>query len=777
MTARRLRRVLTGLAGAAAIGLLAAGTASAAFTTPEFDTTFNENEGGVIGQAVGVAVDEATHDFYVADSANRRVEKFDSSGALLFMFGDGVNETTGGDKCPVSPTDVCRPGQELSAFPDFTNPSAIAVDNSDSPSKGSVYVAEGITNGGPGTVSKFDSGGQLVSSFGTGGTLAIPYLIRMTVSPFTGDIWVLDGFGTTTFDGRISSYGPTGNRRFIHEEWVNAGGDGDFAVDSDENFWVGDQNGHPLKVDINQFPFNGNHPLGYIQPGVVQGWATNPANSDILTVLNNEAVAVFERTCEPGKGYCTPKESFGEGSVPSARALAVDGSDYSVYVAIEGGIAAFRSEVVPDVIPKPASVGHTDATLTAHLDPVGAGDITDCEVEYGTSNEYDTTVPCEQTLPMTQAGDATVHLTGLETETVYHYRFVAANGNGPSNGPDRTFTPHWVVGLETGEASDIGPGTATLHGELNPSGDPTHYYFEWGETKSYGEKTPAPPGDESAAGSLTQVESALTGMLTSATTYHYRLVAVNSLGTSFGSDREFTTPLSDPPQIRNVVATATGLSTATLHAELNPGFGDTAYRFQYGQGFSYGSNTPIVGPIGNDGSFHPVAADISGLSPGTTYHFRVIAFNFVGNVKSSDLVFTTPTVPALGETTASVLSPHSVRLSARASAPGTSTTIHFDYGTAPSYGAQSASVAVGPDGLGSVVVSGLAPGTTYHFRTVATNEFGQAAGGDQAFSTPAEPSTLPTHGKKCKRGSVRRKGKCVKKKHRRHRHHARRGRR
>ena len=699
MNARRLTRALTAMAAATAFGLLAAGSASAAFTTPEYETTFNPE--GVIGQAVGVAVDEATHDFYVADQGNRRIEKFDSAGNLLFMFGDGVNQTTGGDKCTVGSGDTCQPGQAIAdnGVPDFTNPSAIAVDNSDSPSKGSVYVAEGIRNEGPGTVSKFDSNGQLVSGFGTAGTLTIPYLIRMTVSPFTGEVWVLDGYGTCCFDGRISAYGPTGNRLFIHEEWVNAGGDGDFAVDSDENFWVGDQNGHPLKADISQFALNGNHPLGYVQPGTAQGWATNPANSDVLTVLNNEAVNVFERTCNPAKGYCTPKESFGAGYLPSARALAVDGSNYSVYVAIEGGIAAFRSKVIPDVVPKPASVGHSDATLTAHLDPIGAGDIVDCEVEYGATNAYGTTVPCEQTLPMAQAGDATVHLSGLESETVYHYRFLASNGNGTSNGPDRTFTPHWVAGLETGEATDIGPGTATLHGELNPSGESTHYYFEWGETKSYGHQSPAVPGTETSAAELTEVEMTLSGLLTSGTTYHYRLVAVNGLGTSYGSDQEFTTPLSDPPQIRNVVATATGLTTAVLRAELNPGFGNTAYRFQYGPGFSYGSNTAIVGPIGNDGSFHPVAADISGLSPGTTYHFRVIAFNFVGHVSSSDAVFTTPTVPPVG---------------------------------------------------------------------------GEATGNSQVSSTPAEPSTRPI--KKCKRGFVRRKGRCVKR-HPRHRHNVKRGRR
>ncbi len=251
-------------------------------------------------------------------------------------------------------------------------------------------------------------------------------------------------------------------------------------------------------------------------------------------------------------------------------------------------------------------MGQNDAVLTAHLDPIGAGNITGCEVEYGPTNSYGSTAACDQSLPLTQAGDATVHLAGLETETPYHYRFRAANGNGTTNGPDLTFTPHWVAGLETGDATDIGPGAAThpWRTESLPANRPT-------TTSNGARRNPTaakrrrPPGAVTSAGALTQVEASLAGVLTSSTTYHYRLVAVNSLGTSFGSDREFTTSLAEPPQIRNVVATPTGLSTAVLNAELNPGFGDVAYRFQYGLGASYGNSTVITGPIADDGTFHP----------------------------------------------------------------------------------------------------------------------------------------------------------------------------
>ena len=121
MRARAILPILAGLAATAVIGGPGAGTAGAAFTTPEYEATFND--GGVIGQAVHVAVDEATHDVYVADQANRRIEKFDSDGNFLFMFGDGVNETTGGNKCPVSPSDSCRPRSAVLAdLPGFHQP-------------------------------------------------------------------------------------------------------------------------------------------------------------------------------------------------------------------------------------------------------------------------------------------------------------------------------------------------------------------------------------------------------------------------------------------------------------------------------------------------------------------------------------------------------------------------------------------------------------------------------------------------------------------------------
>jgi hypothetical protein len=651
-----LRAVPACLAGALALALLAAGPAGAAFSTPEYESTINGAGDHAIGEPLAVAVDEETHDFYVADRGNRRIEKFDSAGNFILMFGAGVNETTGGNVCPAAAGDVCGPGEDSDAFPDFANPSSIAVDNSDGSSKGSVYVAEGSANGGDDTISKFDSGGHLVAGWGNQGTLQVATIRKVTVSPFDGRVWVLDGICCespgATDGGHIMAYTEDGAQIFRVESRRQPGNDGTMAIDADDRLWFSDQNESPTVLDISRYGETGNHPLGALYTGQASHFAVNPVNSDVLAVFNGYEVNVFERSCEPALGYCLPKESFGAGQLTEPRGLAIDGSTGSVYVAVSGGVAAFRSLVVPDVVPKPASVGHTGAVLSAHLDPLAAGQITGCEVEYGPTTDYGSTASCDQTLPLDGPTDVTVHLSGLSTETPYHYRFNATNGNGTSHGPDRTFTPHWVTGLETGAATQIEAGTATLHGELDPDGEPTRYFFEWGTSKNYGHRTPELPGAQTSADGLIQVEATLTGLLTSMTTYHYRLVAVNSLGTSYGSDREFTTPLGGPPQLTGVAGVPTGPTGAVLRAEVNPGFGDTAYTFQYGADSSYGRSTVIGPPIANDGTFHPVSAELTGLLPETTYHFRAIAFNFVDRVTSADMTFTTPPVTPSTETPA-----------------------------------------------------------------------------------------------------------------------------
>jgi hypothetical protein len=96
----------------------------------------------------------------------------------------------------------------------------------------------------------------------------------------------------------------------------------------------------------------------------------------------------------------------------------------------------------------------------------------------------------------------------------------------------------------TGGARNVTYGAATVNGTVNPGGGATSYYFQFGQTRAYGGQTAI--GSAGAGDKGVPVSVGLTG-LQPLTVYHYRLVAVNGAGTSFGNDRTFQTtkiPLS-----------------------------------------------------------------------------------------------------------------------------------------------------------------------------------------------------------------------------------------
>src|SRR5262249_2168370 len=82
-------------------------------------------------------------------------------------------------------------------------------------------------------------------------------------------------------------------------------------------------------------------------------------------------------------------------------------------------------------------------------------------------------------------------------------------------------------------------------------------------------------------------------------------------------------------------------SSATLNGSLDPHGRTTHVYFQYGTTTTYGSTTAMQTQTGN--SYVNINANISGLSPSTTYHFRIVATNSSGTRYGSDLTFTTLT--------------------------------------------------------------------------------------------------------------------------------------
>jgi hypothetical protein len=99
--------------------------------------------------------------------------------------------------------------------------------------------------------------------------------------------------------------------------------------------------------------------------------------------------------------------------------------------------------------------------------------------------------------------------------------------------------------VETQPAANITPESAILHGKINPNGATTKYYFEYGTTIAYGSKTPESGGIINEVNGFKAVL-----VLEWDTTYHYRVAATNSYGTSYGADAVFTTTGSRPEFVR-----------------------------------------------------------------------------------------------------------------------------------------------------------------------------------------------------------------------------------
>ena len=375
------------------------------------------------------------------------------------------------------------------------------------------------------------------------------------------------------------------------------------------------------------------------------------------------------------------------------------------------------------------------------------------------------------------------HLEGLEPEITYHVQIVAENSEGVTKTADATFTtPPAVRGLKTLPATNIGQESIQLNAEFAGNTQDTHYYFEYGTSTSYGNKTTVPPGLDAgspAEGEIKDLSTTITNYL-AYTTYHYRVVAVNDEGETKGNDETVQALPAELPNIRNEQASSVAPTSATLGAEIDPMRWNTVYLFEYGTTVAYGDFTELnPKPIGDDHTFHVVSEGIGNLESGTVYHYRVVAINYTGTQFGADQTFATPGPPTVDNATVRGVTTTSAHLAGLVNPNSAGTAVHFEYGPTPDYGSSTAATDVGSgrvDREAGADIGGLAPNTTYHYRVVAANADGAVASPDQTFTT-AQGAAPPGEGgggnPHCKKPKVKRHGKCVKphrKKHRKSTH-------
>jgi len=211
----------------------------------------------------------------------------------------------------------------------------------------------------------------------------------------------------------------------------------------------------------------------------------------------------------------------------------------------------------------------TSAILNGNVNANGFS--TDVNFEYGTTTDYGRTSVISQS-PVTGHSVIEVNsfIIGLIANTVYHFRIKASNAVGISFSDDMSFTTSGQLPFASTQAStNITLTEATLNGIINANGFSTAVTFEYGLTLSYGSSVDASPS--TVTGNNNTSVTANIANLSPGTTYHFRVKAVNSYGTTYGDDLIFTS-LGGIPTVTTLAPSAISAESATLRGTVNANY-------------------------------------------------------------------------------------------------------------------------------------------------------------------------------------------------------------
>ncbi len=192
-------------------------------------------------------------------------------------------------------------------------------------------------------------------------------------------------------------------------------------------------------------------------------------------------------------------------------------------------------------------------------------------------------------------------------------------------------------------------------------------------------------------------------------------------GTSQRSLARFARAVPSPVAVTGAASAVTG-SSADVAGQVNPHGQQTRYTFEYGPSLSFGSISPVVA-LDDADALEPVAASLTGLSPATTYYYRLVATNASGTTFGAVAAFSTPgtLAPLVSTGAASGVSATGATLSATVDPRGSATAFTFEYGPTNGFGSisavDSAGSASGSQSV-SLPITGLTPGTEYRYRIV-----------------------------------------------------------
>jgi DNA-binding beta-propeller fold protein YncE len=606
-------------AAVATLALLAL-VPNAALAATQFGT---EGEGaGQFNRPSGIAIQQEDGDVFIADEENNRVDQFTAEGSFVRAWGYGVSDGLSNAFQICEAPVACFQGIGGGGGGQLAQPSGIAVDNSAGLAHGSVYVEDPSNH----RIERFSEEGQFVLAFGgkvnksaeeksetanegvcpvnpgdacqagVSSTAAGSFdaLGRNAIAvSATGTVYVGD-------NERVQKFSPAGAVEGSISLPAGAGAVEALAVDSSGNIYALSEG----REGVREYDGTGTE-VGSPRDPEAQGLAP----SITLGVADELFVS------DPVRGHIFVYDSAGAqtGTFPVGEdtrgGIALNEGSSTLYVVRKEPPANVRTLTLPPEGPYVLEESQaadelqtTSARLCASVNPEGP-QTTEYHFQYGPTEAYGQSTPEEALTPGFEDQRACKVIEGLQPGTTYHFRVVAANALSQSTeGPDEAFTTLPAVSIDSESAAEVSTGTAKLITELNPHGLTSEYHFEYGLSSTYEHSAPSP--DAGAGKGTVDVTFALKIQgLSPDSTYHYRVVAHNALGTVRGPDRTFKTqgeqappPLPDGRAYEMVSPSAKhGVSLESLALE-----GGVIEAAKDGGGLAYIAHGPIdEDPTGN----------------------------------------------------------------------------------------------------------------------------------------------------------------------------------
>jgi NHL repeat/WD40-like Beta Propeller Repeat len=637
----------------------------------ELVAPFRGNPWGFFGAAPvtiagsGVAVNDQTHEVYVADTGNHRVDEFEADGKFIRAFGKDVDGLE--DTCTL----ICEAGGSGSAPGELAAPRFVAVDNSSGPSHGDVYVGDGVGK-------EAQNGRQFVEINGaTEGTFTLTVEGKTTAAiPYIND----------GYTGNGNEPGPDAvNAQKMLEEKLGSG-----------TVHVGELGGGPtitrgLSVEFigalkeTVVPQLGCDPSALVPAGagcqVTVGQEGSHFAAEIISKFNSEGKleAGWGDSAPAPNGQLTGRNASEGPFAGRLQGIAVDHANGDLWVLTTGGPGFVNGQelishstylykfgeaggfIEDENVKENFPVVSLSASGIA-IDGEGklitapAGD-TGLALDSATGGLYfDSGSLLEQVNPHEVFGSEQLQAgggAGLAVDSSEHELPFSGSVYEANTVSDQVDVFPVLLETETGAASEVSATSMTLSGKVNPDGsEVAECDFEYGTSEEYEHAVPCEQKpDEIGSGTvLTEVHAQIKGLL-GGTTYHFRLVATKGTTTVPGDDAQ--APTLTTPVVANAQAPLLGVtaSSAQLRATVDPeGLQVDRCVFEYGTSASYGKKAlceQSLEAIGAGSEPVAVSAQISGLEANTTYHWRLVATNengsSLGSPGSADHTFVYPT--------------------------------------------------------------------------------------------------------------------------------------